>query len=87
MKKALSLVLAAALSLTVFASCGQKPASTPASTPATTPESKPASKPSGDKVTLVYWPMWSETEPQGKVISEAAAAYTEKTGVEVEIKV
>ena len=85
MKKALSLVLAAALSLTVFASCGQKPASTPASTPATTPESKPASKPSGDKVTLVYWPMWSETEPQGKVISEAAAAYTEKTGVEVEI--
>ncbi|MDL2300360.1 extracellular solute-binding protein [Clostridiaceae bacterium OttesenSCG-928-D20] len=42
----------------------------------------------GDKKSdakLVYWTMWNEAEPQGKVIGEAVKAFTEKTGVEVEI--
>lgn len=34
---------------------------------------------------LVYWTMWNEAEPQGQVVAEAVAAFTEKTGVEVEI--
>ena len=37
----------------------------------------------GDK--LVYWSMWSEEEPQAKVIKEAIAKYTEDTGVEVDV--
>lgn len=38
----------------------------------------------GDK--LVYWSMWEATEPQGKVIQEAVDAYTEETGVEVDLQ-
>ena len=35
---------------------------------------------------LVYWAMWSEEEPQAKVIKEAVAKYTEDTGVEVDLQ-
>ena len=41
-------------------------------------------KKSGDK--LVYWAMWSEEEPQAKVIQEAIKKYTEDTGVEVDVQ-
>ena len=34
---------------------------------------------------VVYWTMWNEAEPQGTVIAEAVEAFTEKTGIEVEI--
>ncbi|MEG1848018.1 MAG: extracellular solute-binding protein [Lachnospiraceae bacterium] len=37
-----------------------------------------------DGAELVYWSMWGETEPQGKVIQEAIDAFTEETGVKVE---
>lgn len=39
---------------------------------------------SGEK--LVYWAMWSEEEPQAKVIKEAVEKYTEDTGVEVDVQ-
>lgn len=39
---------------------------------------------SGDK--LVYWSMWSEEEPQAKVIKEAVEKYTEDTGVAVDLQ-
>ncbi|MCB6420803.1 ABC transporter substrate-binding protein [[Clostridium] scindens] len=38
----------------------------------------------GDK--LVYWAMWSEDEPQAKVIKDAIAKYTEDTGVKVDVQ-
>ena len=36
--------------------------------------------------TLVYWSMWEATEPQGQVIQEAVDAYTEQTGVKVDLQ-
>jgi raffinose/stachyose/melibiose transport system substrate-binding protein len=36
-------------------------------------------------VTLVYWSMWNEAEPQGQVIARAAEAFTKDTGIKVEI--
>ena len=36
--------------------------------------------------TLVYWSMWESTEPQGQVIQEAVDAYTEQTGVKVDLQ-
>ncbi|MEG0178438.1 MAG: extracellular solute-binding protein [Oscillospiraceae bacterium] len=95
MKKALSILLAAMMSLTLLASCGEKPAaSTPAaSTPAasTPAESTPAAPAGKDLATpeagaeLVYWTMWNETEPQGKIVAEAAEAFTAKTGVKIDV--
>ena len=38
----------------------------------------------GDK--LVYWALWSEDEPQAKVIKDAIAKYTEDTGVKVDVQ-
>jgi raffinose/stachyose/melibiose transport system substrate-binding protein len=37
------------------------------------------------KVTLVYWTMWNETEPQGQVIGRAAEAFTQETGIKLDI--
>ena len=34
---------------------------------------------------LVYWSMWNESEPQGQVIDRAAKAFTQETGIAVEI--
>lgn len=38
-----------------------------------------------DSKKVVYWSMWNEAEPQGQVLVQAAEAYEEETGVEVEI--
>ena len=34
---------------------------------------------------LIYWSMWNEAEPQGQVIARAAQAFTQETGIRVEI--
>ncbi|MDR1909366.1 MAG: extracellular solute-binding protein [Spirochaetaceae bacterium] len=39
----------------------------------------------GSSTGLVYWTMWNEAEPQGQVISRAVAAFTEETGIRVEV--
>ena len=36
-------------------------------------------------VTLVYWSMWNEAEPQGQAIARAAEAFTRETGIRVNI--
>jgi raffinose/stachyose/melibiose transport system substrate-binding protein len=36
-------------------------------------------------VTLEYWSMWNEAEPQGQVIARAAEAFTRDTGIKVNI--
>ena len=85
MKKVLSVALALAMSLTLLAGCGGGGTSTPASTAGgdSTPAVDTGAIEEGAK--LVYWPMWAETEPQGMVIAEAIEAFTEATGVEVEV--
>ncbi|MEG1321632.1 MAG: extracellular solute-binding protein, partial [Ruthenibacterium sp.] len=88
MKKVLSIVLALALTLSL-AACGGAASSAPASTAASAPASAAASAPATGAIEegakLVYWPMWSETEPQGQVISAAIDAFTAETGVDVEV--
>ncbi|MEG2436149.1 MAG: extracellular solute-binding protein, partial [Ruthenibacterium sp.] len=88
-KKVLSIVLALALTLSL-AACGGAASSTAKSTAVSTAASTAASAPAEagaieEGATLVYWPMWSETEPQGQVISAAIDAFTAETGVEVEV--
>ena len=39
----------------------------------------------GSGAHLVYWSMWNEAEPQGQAISRAAEAFTEETGIQLEI--
>ena len=91
MKKVLCIVLALAMALTFMVGCGGG-TSTPASTPAAGGDSTPASAPAApatgtieDGAKLVYWPMWAETEPQGMAIAAAIEAFTDATGVEVEV--
>lgn len=86
MKKALALILALSLTLTL-AACGGAPASSApiaSSTAASAPAGNDLAVPE-DGAKLVYWTMWNEAEPQGKVVAEAVEAFTEATGVEVEV--
>lgn len=36
--------------------------------------------------TVVYWSMWEATEPQGQAIQEAVDAFTEETGIKVDLQ-
>ena len=88
MKKALSIALVAVFALSMLAGCGGSSSSTPAaSAPAASGSTSAAPAAGGieEGAKLVYWPMWAETEPQGMVISQAIDAFTEETGVEVEV--
>lgn len=38
-----------------------------------------------DSEKVVYWSMWNEAEPQALVIADAVEAFTEETGIEVEV--
>ncbi len=69
-KKILSILLATAMVAGLAVGCGGK-------------DSGSDSK-GGDK--LVYWAMWSEEEPQAKVIKEAVEKYTKDTGVNVDVQ-
>ena len=44
-----------------------------------------AKKSDGSDVTLVYWSMWNEAEPQGQVLARAAEAFTRETGIKMDI--
>ncbi len=76
-KKVVSVLLCAAMVAGMVAGCGSKSDSGSGS------DSKDDSKDGGK---LVYWAMWSEEEPQAKVIKDAIAKYTEDTGVEVDVQ-
>ena len=39
-----------------------------------------------DGVTLTMWSMWANTEPQGKVLQEAADAFSAQTGATINIE-
>ncbi len=53
-----------------FASCSKKEA---------------ANAQGAEKVRLVYWSMWNETEPQAQSLSAAIEEFTEKTGIAVDV--
>ena len=67
-KKIVSVLLCVAMVATMAVGCGGKKT-----------DGDSGSSKGGDK--LVYWAMWSEDEPQAKVIKDAIAKYTEDTGV------
>lgn len=71
-RKILSVLLCAAMVASLAVGCGGKG-----------DDSKSDSK-GGKK--LVYWAMWSEEEPQAKVIKSAIEKYTKDTGVEVDVQ-
>lgn len=85
MKRALALIMSAVMALSLVACGGNTTTDTPNTTaPESEGTSTPAA-PTSDKE-IVYWSMWTESEPQGKVIKEAAEAYEAATGVHVNIE-
>ena len=72
-KKIVSVLLCVAMVATMAVGCGGKKT-----------DGDSGSSKGGDK--LVYWAMWSEDEPQAKVIKDAIAKYTEDTGVKVDVQ-
>lgn len=71
-KKIVSALLCVAMAVSLVVGCGSKSGS------------DSGSSKGGDK--LVYWAMWSEDEPQAKVIKEAISKYEKDTGVKVDVQ-
>ncbi len=80
-KKVLSVLLAAVMAMSL-AACGSSGGGN------STDGSDDSSTGGGqyDGVELTYWSMWSNTEPQGKVLQEAVNAWMEETGANVTIE-
>ena len=91
MKKILSALLASVMVLAMLAGCSNQ--SGASSNPPAESNPPAASQPAennnnqstGGK-TITMWSMWSSGEPQANVISAAAAAFEEQTGVKVNIE-
>ena len=73
-KRILSILLVAVMAMAMVAGCGSSS------------DSGSADSGSSDAETLVYWSMWEATEPQGMAIQAAVDAYTEETGVKVDLQ-
>ena len=73
-KKIVSVLLTTAMVATLAAGCGSSDSGS----------SDSGSSDSGKEMT--YWSMWNSTEPQAKVIQEAADAYEEETGIHINIE-
>ena len=41
---------------------------------------------SSSGASVIYWSMWESTEPQGEAIAKAATAFTEETGIKVDVQ-
>lgn len=93
MKKTLALLLALVLTMGLAACSGSSSSTAPAPSGTSAPATGGSAPAAGgsdlgaieEGAKLVYWTMWNEAEPQGMVIQQAVEAFTEKTGVEVEI--
>ncbi len=90
-KKLLSMLLCTAMVGTMLVGCQVASDSDSGSgdDAATEAEAETDTEEEGQEVsddTLVYWSMWESTEPQGKVIQEAADAYAEESGVKVQVE-
>ncbi|NCC06516.1 MAG: hypothetical protein EOM30_00400 [Clostridia bacterium] len=64
-----------------MAACGSASSSSTAASTASTAASTAA-----EPVTLTYWSMWNNTEPQALVIQEAIDAYEKETGNTVNVE-
>ena len=71
-KKIVSALLCVAMVATMLVGCGGS--------------SNDSKSSGGDGKKLVYWAMWSEDEPQAKVIKEAISKYEKDTGVKVDVQ-
>lgn len=91
-KKVLGLILTGAMLVTSLTACGgnsntaKSSAEKTSSAKASTMQSKTTSNQADAGGKLVYWSMWEATEPQGKVIKEAADKFSADTGVEVDLQ-
>lgn len=94
-KRTISILLAAAMTTGLLTGCGgsEKPAETPAATTAkaetgeTTGGAAPAE--GGKKyegVELIYWSMWTNNEPQGQALAQAAEAFEAETGAKIKFE-
>ncbi|HIX28818.1 MAG TPA: extracellular solute-binding protein [Candidatus Blautia stercoravium] len=78
-KKIVSMLMVGTMALTMLAGCGSGKGSG-ADGSSDGGDSKKATK------EITYWSMWNSTEPQAKVIQEAADAYEKESGVHVNIE-
>lgn len=98
-KKTVSILLAAAMTTGLLAGCGggEKPAEAPAETPAATTAAAEggetaagaAAAEGGKKyegVELIYWSMWTNNEPQGQALAQAAEAFEAETGAKIKFE-
>lgn len=97
-KRIVSLLLTVVMAASLFTGCSKPAEEKPAEdkAPEATEEVKEDAEetPTADAdgaadysdVTLNFWSMWNSTEPQGKVIQEAADAFKEQTGATVNIE-
>lgn len=91
-KKAISILLATTMVMTTMVGCGSSSADSSSSDAdaaaeeATEETADAAEESTASADTLVYWSMWEATEPQGIAIQEAIDAYTEETGVKVDVQ-
>lgn len=76
-KKVISALLVAAMAVGLVAGCGSSGGSDEGN------EGGSDSAKKYDGVELKYWSMWTNTEPQGKVLQEAAEAFEEETGATI----
>lgn len=94
-KRGMSVLLAAAMVTGLLAGCSTKE-ETAATTAAAGTEAAgseaagtEAADPAGKKydgVELTYWSMWTNTEPQGKALQEAADAFEAETGAKIKFE-
>ena len=94
MKKFFAFILAASMVIPLAACAGKTTVTTAAATAAdaaaTTAAAADAAATTApaaaSDATVVYWSMWESTEPQGKAIAEAVAAFTAETGIKVDLQ-
>ena len=83
-KRTLSVLLTAAMAVSMLAGCGSKTEAPAETAPAATQEVGGETAAPAEGGTLVYWSMWESTEPQGQAIQKAIDAFTAETGIKVD---
>lgn len=93
MKKFFAFILTACMVMPLAACAGNSAASTAAVTTTAASAAATTADAAGttaltaaSDATIVYWSMWESTEPQGKAIAEAVAAFTAETGINVDLQ-
>lgn len=86
-KRILSVLLCTAMTVSMLAGCGGSNSGSGEAGGTQTSGAEAGGSASGESSgTLVYWSMWEATEPQGQAIQAAVDAYTEQTGVKVDLQ-